>query len=124
MVVAREDEDLSTRCRPGPELPTMQDVPYGGLFGDPAGEDVRELVLPDSSRAYRVLGLGLDAATAGRHARDSLTRGNPVGVAVLDVLARTMADGAVEGSGIAVAFGPGFTAAGLYPRAVRSGAAG
>ncbi|MFF0191669.1 hypothetical protein ACFYT5_01820 [Streptomyces anulatus] len=61
-------------------------------------------------------GLGLDAATAGRHARDSLTGGNPGGVALLGMLARTMTDGAVEG--------PGFTAAGPYLRAVRSGAAG
>ncbi|MGW5931342.1 hypothetical protein ACWF2L_34665 [Streptomyces anulatus] len=69
-------------------------------------------------------GLDLGAATAGRHARDSLTGGNPGGVAVLDVPARTMADGAVEGPGVAVAYGPGFTAAGMYLRAVRSGAAG
>ncbi|WP_424917837.1 PhlD [Streptomyces sp. wa1064] len=186
-------EDLSTLYRPGPELPTMQDVLYGGLFGDSAGaavvsadeeaeagdlvvEDVWELVLPDSSRAYwgvvheggisfdsgkeattasqrampyltewldgrpvewaavhpggpgiisgTLTGLGLDAATAGRHARDSLAGGNLGGVALLDVLARTMADGAVEGPGVAVAYGPGFTAAGLYLRAVRSGAAG
>ncbi|MER6021683.1 hypothetical protein [Streptomyces anulatus] len=61
--------DLSTLHRPGPEVPTMQDVRYGGRFGDSAGaavvsaveeagagglvvEDVWELVLPDSSRAY------------------------------------------------------------------------
>lgn len=69
-------------------------------------------------------GLGLDAATAGRHAWDVLTGGNPGGVAVLDVLARTMTDSAVEGPGVAVAYAPGFTAAGLYLRAVRSGAAG
>ncbi|GGY52682.1 hypothetical protein OH797_01560 [Streptomyces anulatus] len=69
-------------------------------------------------------GLGLDAATAGRHARDSLTGGNPGGVALLGVLARTMTDGAVEAPGVAVAYGPGFTAAGPYLRAVRSGAAG
>ncbi|MFD8962394.1 hypothetical protein ACFV0W_36975, partial [Streptomyces anulatus] len=67
---------------------------------------------------------GRDAATAGRHARDSLTGGNPGGVALLGVLARTMTDGAVEGPGVAVAYGPGFTAAGPYLRAVRSGAAG
>ncbi|OKJ48678.1 hypothetical protein [Streptomyces sp. CB02115] len=42
----------------------------------------------------------------------------------LDVLARTMTDGAVEGLGAAVAYGPGFTAAGPCLRAVRSGAAG
>lgn len=41
---------------------------------------------------------------------------------LLYVLARTMTDGAAEG--VAVAYRPGFTAAGLYPRAVRSGAAG
>ncbi|MEU3707242.1 PhlD [Streptomyces anulatus] len=178
---------------PGPELPTMQDVLYGGLFGDSAGaavvsaveeaeagdlvvEDVWEMVPPDSSRAYggvvheggisfdsgkeattapqrvtpyltewldgrpvewaavhpggpgvisaTLTGLGLDAATAGRHARDSLTGGNPGGVALLDVPARTMTDGAVEGLGVAVAYGPGFIAAGLCRRAVRSGAAG
>ncbi|MFL0028519.1 PhlD [Streptomyces sp. NBUL23] len=69
-------------------------------------------------------GLGLDAEAAGRHARDSLAGGNLGGVAVLDVLARTMAEGAVEGPGVAVAYGPGFTAAALYLRVVRSGAAG
>ncbi|MET4670467.1 PhlD [Streptomyces sp. PvR018] len=63
-------------------------------------------------------GLGLDEETAGQHARDSLAGGNLGGVAVLDVLSRTMADGAVEGPGVAVAFGPGFTAAGLYLRVV------
>ncbi len=40
------------------------------------------------------------------------------GVAVLDVLARSMADGAAKGPGVAVAYGPGFTMAGLYLRAV------
>lgn len=69
-------------------------------------------------------GLGLDAATAGRPARDSLAGGNLGGVALPDVLARAMTDGAVEGPGVAVVYGPGFTAAGLYLRAVRSGAAG
>ncbi|MDQ0700897.1 PhlD [Streptomyces sp. W4I9-2] len=191
LVVAAED--LSTLYRPGRELPTMQDVLYGGLFGDAAGavvvsavdeadagdlvvEDVWELVLPESSDAYwgvvheggvtfdsgreatrapgRVVpyltgwlderpvewaavhpggpgiisgtltGLGLDPEAAGRHARDSLAGGNLGGVALLDVLARTMAEGAVVGPGVAVAYGPGFTAAGLYLRVVRSGAAG
>ncbi|MFJ6811552.1 hypothetical protein ACIQRK_37140 [Streptomyces anulatus] len=68
------------------------------------------------------LGLGLDAATAGRHARGSLAGGNPGRVALLDVPARTMTDGAAEEPG--VAYGPGLIAAGLYLRAVRSGAAG
>ncbi|PVC80370.1 PhlD [Streptomyces sp. CS090A] len=185
LVVAAED--LSTLYRQASGAPRMQDILYGGLFGDAAGamvvsaveaagagdlvvEDVWELVLPDSSDAYwgviheegvtfdsgpeatrasgRVLpyltgwldgrpvqwaavhpggpgiisgtltGLGLDPETAGRHARDSLTGGNLGGVALLDVLARTMADGAAEGPGVAVAFGPGFTAAGLYLRVV------
>ncbi|WP_143663847.1 PhlD [Streptomyces sp. rh34] len=69
-------------------------------------------------------GLGLDPESAGRHARDSLAGGNLGGVALLDVLARTMTDGAAAGPGVAVAYGPGFTAAALYLRAVRSGAAG
>ncbi|MFJ9188582.1 PhlD [Streptomyces anulatus] len=64
-------------------------------------------------------GLGLDEKQAGRFARDSLAGGNLGGAALLDVLARTMADGAVEGPGVAVAYGPGFTAAGLYLRGVR-----
>ncbi|MFD5349155.1 PhlD [Streptomyces anulatus] len=63
-------------------------------------------------------GLGLDPETAGRHARDSLAGGNLGGVALLDVLARTLADddgdGGASGPGVAVAYGPGFTAAGLY----------
>ncbi|MER5988680.1 PhlD [Streptomyces sp. NPDC001787] len=63
-------------------------------------------------------GLGLDEEKAGRHARDSLAGGNLGGVALLDVLARTMADGAAHGPGVAVAYGPGFTSAGLYLRAV------
>ncbi|MGW6289100.1 PhlD [Streptomyces sp. NPDC055107] len=65
-------------------------------------------------------GLGLDPETAGQHSRDSLAGGNLGGVAVLDVLARTMADGAAAGPGVAVAYGPGFTAAGLYLRSARS----
>lgn len=63
-------------------------------------------------------GLGLPEEKAGQHARDSLTGGNLGGVALLDVLSRIMADGAAEGPGVAVAFGPGFTAAGLYLRVV------
>ncbi|MFJ1742639.1 PhlD [Streptomyces microflavus] len=60
-------------------------------------------------------GLGLEEEAAGRHARDSLTRGNLGGVALLDVLARSLADGdPVRGWGTAVAFGPGFTGSGLY----------
>lgn len=71
-------------------------------------------------------GLGLDAEAAGRHARDSLTGGNLGGVALQDVPARTMTDGAAGGGGglWAGVHGPGFTAAALYLRAVRSGAAG
>ncbi|MEV7317974.1 PhlD [Streptomyces microflavus] len=185
LVVAAED--LSTLYNPASRPPTMQDVLYGGLFGDAAGavvvsgtgetgvgdvvvEDVWELVLPDSSDAYwgvvheegvffdsgkeavkapgRVMpyltrwldgrpvawaavhpggpgiisgtlaGLGLDEEKAGQYARESLAGGNLGGVALLDVLSRTMADGAAEGPGVAVAFGPGFTAAGLYLRVV------
>ncbi|MFJ1662361.1 PhlD [Streptomyces anthocyanicus] len=185
LVVAAED--LSTLYRPGAELPSMQDVLYGGLFGDAAAaavvtaveeadagdlvvEDVWELVLPDSSDTYwgvvhedgvtfdsgkaatkaparavayltewlagrpvgwaavhpggpgiisgTLTGLGLDPEAAGQHARDSLARGNLGGVALLDVLARTMDDGAAAGPGVAVAYGPGFTAAGLYVRVV------
>ncbi|MEV3852220.1 PhlD [Streptomyces microflavus] len=61
-------------------------------------------------------GLGLDEEKAGRHARESLAGGNLGGVALLDVLSRTMADGTAEGPGVAVAYGPGFTAAALYLR--------
>ncbi|MEV7297076.1 PhlD [Streptomyces microflavus] len=186
LVVAAED--LSTLYNPASRPPTMQDVLYGGLFGDAAGavvvtaieeagagdlvvEDVWELVLPDSSGAYwgviheegvffdsgreattapgRVLpyltgwlegrpvswtavhpggpgiisgtlaGLGLDEEKAGRHARSSLAGGNLGGVAIFDVLERTLGEGAVSGPGVIVAFGPGFTAAALYVR--RSG---
>ncbi|MFD4163111.1 PhlD [Streptomyces cyaneofuscatus] len=63
-------------------------------------------------------GLGLDEEKAGQHARDSLAGGNLGGVAVLDVLERTLGEGAVSGPGVMVAFGPGFTAAGLYVRRV------
>ncbi|MFF2228714.1 PhlD [Streptomyces globisporus] len=64
-------------------------------------------------------GLGLDPETAGRHARDSLEGGNLGGVGVLDVLARTLDDSGKNGEseaspGVAVAYGPGFTAAALY----------
>ncbi|MET9097126.1 PhlD [Streptomyces cyaneofuscatus] len=64
-------------------------------------------------------GLGLDPETAGRHARDSLEGGNLGGVGVLDVLARTLDDSGKDGAGeaspgVAVAYGPGFTAAALY----------
>ncbi|MDW4916332.1 PhlD [Streptomyces californicus] len=58
-------------------------------------------------------GLGLEPETAGRHARGSLEGGNLGGVGVLDVLARTLDDD-TDGGGVAVAFGPGFTAAALY----------
>ncbi|MFI8177996.1 PhlD [Streptomyces microflavus] len=61
-------------------------------------------------------GLGLDEEEAGRHARESLAGGNLGGVAVLDVLSRTLGDGSVTGPGVLVAFGPGFTAAALYVR--------
>ncbi|MFE3374936.1 hypothetical protein [Streptomyces anulatus] len=96
MVVA--GEDLSTLHRPGPEVPTMQDVRYGGRFGDSAGaavvsaveeagagglvvEDVWELVLPDSSRAYGGMvheggisfGSGKEATTAPRRVMPYLT---------------------------------------------------
>ncbi|MFJ1590917.1 PhlD [Kitasatospora albolonga] len=64
--------------------------------------------------AGTLTGLGLDAEVAGRHARASLSHGNLGGAALLDVLARTLADDPPEGPGVAVAFGPGFTAAGLY----------
>ncbi|MFE2624876.1 PhlD [Streptomyces caelestis] len=73
-------------------------------------------------------GLGLDPETAGRHARNSLAGGNLGGVALLDVLARTLADdgdggdGGASGPGVAVAYGPGFTAAGLYLTRVVPGA--
>lgn len=70
-------------------------------------------------------GLGLDPETAGRHARDSLAGGNLGGVGVLDVLARTLDDrdghgGGEASPGVAVAYGPGFTAAGLYLSCARS----
>ncbi|WP_331727056.1 PhlD (plasmid) [Streptomyces globisporus] len=69
-------------------------------------------------------GLGLDEETAGRHARDSLAGGNLGGVAVLDVLERTLGEGAVSGPGVLVAFGPGFTAAALYVRVAGPATAG
>ncbi|WP_435598627.1 PhlD [Streptomyces anulatus] len=68
-------------------------------------------------------GLGLDEETTGRHARDSLAGGNLGGVAILDVLERTLGDGSVTGPRVAVAFGPGFTAAALYVRRVAGPAA-
>ncbi|MGW1666476.1 PhlD [Streptomyces microflavus] len=60
-------------------------------------------------------GLGLDEEVAGEHARASLSGGNLGGAALLDVLSRTMTDAPV-GPGVAVAYGPGFTAAALYLR--------
>ncbi|MFT9667486.1 PhlD [Streptomyces rhizosphaericola] len=63
-------------------------------------------------------GLGLDEEKSGRHARDSLAGGNLGGVAVLDVLERTLDEGSVSGPGVVVGFGPGFTAAALYVRRV------
>ncbi|WP_405793430.1 PhlD [Streptomyces sp. NBC_01506] len=71
-------------------------------------------------------GLGLDPDTAGTHSFASLARGNLGGVALLDVLARTLdprvAD-AIDGEGVAVAFGPGFTATALRLRAAAGAAA-
>lgn len=63
-----------------------------------------------------VYGLGLDPEKDGRHAYASLAdNGNLGGVAVLDVLARTHDDPPVSGDpGVLAAFGPGFTAAGVY----------
>ncbi|WP_405196272.1 PhlD [Streptomyces anulatus] len=68
-------------------------------------------------------GLGLNEETTGQHARDSLAGGNLGGVAILDVLERTLGDRSVTGPGLAVAFGPGFTAAALYVRRVAGPAA-
>ncbi|RST24009.1 PhlD [Streptomyces sp. WAC04770] len=68
-------------------------------------------------------GLGLDEEKAGQHARDSLATGNLGGVAVLDVVRRTLDEGAVSGPGVVVGFGPGFTSAALYVRRVAGPAA-
>ncbi|MET8605610.1 PhlD [Streptomyces rubiginosohelvolus] len=63
-------------------------------------------------------GLGLDPEAAGHHARASLSHGNLGGVALLDVLSRSLAaDAPPRGPGAAVAFGPGFTGSGLYLQA-------
>jgi predicted naringenin-chalcone synthase len=61
-------------------------------------------------------GLGLDADKAGRHSHASLAEnGNLGGAAVLDVLRRTYDDPPAPGApGALVAFGPGFTVAGVY----------
>ncbi|MGR3875786.1 PhlD (plasmid) [Streptomyces graminifolii] len=61
-------------------------------------------------------GLGLDADKDGRHSHDSLAEnGNLGGAAVLDVLRRTYDDPPAPGApGALVAFGPGFTVAGVY----------
>ncbi|MFF0337955.1 PhlD [Streptomyces fimicarius] len=64
--------------------------------------------------AGTLTGLGLDPEAAGEPARASLAGGNLGGVGVLDVLARTLDGGAAVGPGTLVAYGPGFTAAGLY----------
>lgn len=110
--VSFESTEEATRA-PGRVLPYLT----GWLDGRPVDWAA---VHPGGPRIISgtLTGLGLDEETAGRHARDSLEGGNLGGVAVLDVLARTMADGAGKGPGVAVAFGPGFTAAALYLRAV------
>ena len=61
-------------------------------------------------------GLGLDPDKDGRHSLASLREsGNLGGGAINDVLRRTYDDPPAPGtSGVGVAFGPGFTAAGLY----------
>ncbi|BBB01875.1 putative type III polyketide synthase [Actinacidiphila reveromycinica] len=51
---------------------------------------------------------------AGRHSADSLRGGNLGGVAVLDVLRRTLDEGPARGPGLLVAYGPGFTADALF----------
>lgn len=63
-----------------------------------------------------VAGVGLDPDKDGRHSRASLAEnGNLGGVAVLDVLRRTHDDPPAPGApGVLAAFGPGFTAAGVY----------
>ncbi|WP_103500716.1 MULTISPECIES: PhlD [unclassified Streptomyces] len=59
-------------------------------------------------------GLRLDDEKHGAQSRASLSTGNLGGVAVLDVLARTLtAPTAPEGEGVLVAFGPGFAATAL-----------
>lgn len=61
-------------------------------------------------------GLGLDTEKGGRHSHASLAEnGNLGGAAVLDVLRRTYDDPPAPGApGALVAFGPGFTVAGVY----------
>lgn len=67
-------------------------------------------------------GLGLDPDTGGRHSFASLAHGNLGGVALLDVLARTLEGGPAAGEGVAVAYGPGFTTTALRLRAVAGAA--
>lgn len=62
--------------------------------------------------ARTVAGLDLPES-AGAHSLASLAGGNLGGVAVLDVLRRTMAAGTPAGPGVAVGYGPGFTAGAL-----------
>lgn len=61
-------------------------------------------------------GIGLDPEKHGRHSHASLAEnGNLGGAAVLDVLRRTHDDPPAPGDpGMLVAFGPGFTVAGVY----------
>jgi predicted naringenin-chalcone synthase len=62
-----------------------------------------------------VAGIGLDPAKDGRHSHTSLAEnGNLGGAAVLDVLRRTHDDPPAPGDpGVLVAFGPGFSVAGV-----------
>ncbi|ARF73206.1 hypothetical protein B7C62_13705 [Kitasatospora albolonga] len=108
------DSGPDAKRAPGRVLPHLTEWlggrPVGWAAVHPGGPGIIEGTLT---------GLGLDAEVAGRHARASLSHGNLGGAALLDVLARTLADDPPEGPGVAVAFGPGFTAAGLYLRDVR-----
>lgn len=67
-------------------------------------------------------GLGLDPDTGGTHSLASLAHGNLGGVALLDVLSRTLEADLPKGDGIAVAFGPGFTTTALRLRAAAGAA--
>lgn len=67
-------------------------------------------------------GLGLDPETDGTYSLASLSHGNLGGVALLDVLARTLNAGIPAGDGVAVAFGPGFTTTALRLRAAAGAA--
>lgn len=100
-------------------------VPYVAQWLGAAGPVAWAAVHPGGPSVIdtTLAGVGLEAETAGVHAKAALSRGNWGGVAVLEVLSRTLQDGPPAGEGVVVAYGPGFTVAGLRSRA-RAGEAG